>query len=285
VTAPTPRQLDLLTTPERLSFAWCDLVNRTPLLKRLSHEFLRRVGTGWVHPCTKHLLVVDGIEAVRDLRPPGGTLLVANHRSFFDMYVLSMLLFRHTALMERICFPVRSEFFYDSLGGVVVNGLMSAFSMYPPVLRQPERSDFNGFTTARLVELLRAPGTLVGFHPEGTRNKTADPYTLLPAYPGVGQLIHHARPTVLPAFVLGLTNDFVRQVRSNFDGTGRKIIVTFGAPLDLERFYAMPARLRTYMELAKHVRRVLMELGQRERALRAAIEGDPAPAAAAAAVT
>ena len=112
----------------------------------------------------------------------------------------------------------------------------------------------------------------MGFHPEGTRNKTDDPYTLLPAQPGVGQLIHQARPTVVPIFVHGMTNHLVRQIKSNFDGTGRKILVVIGEPVDLERFYALPPRLRTYMDLAKHIREVLTALGARERALRAEIE-------------
>jgi 1-acyl-sn-glycerol-3-phosphate acyltransferase len=277
VLRPDASQLGLLTPLERVSFAWCDLVNGVPLLKRAAHRFLRHVGVRWVHPCTRNLLALDGLEQLQGLRPPRGVLLVANHRSFFDMYVLSMLLFRHTGLTGRLYFPVRAEFFYDHALGLTVNGLMSAWSMYPPVLRQPERSHFNDYSTARLCELLQEPGTLVGFHPEGTRNKTDDPYTLLPAYPGVGQLIHRARPTVVPAFVLGLGNDFVRQIRGNFDGTGRRIIVVFGAPLDLGAHLAAPARLRTAMAIARDVRAAITQLGERERALRAELEPDLPP--------
>ena len=284
---PTPDQVALLHPTERLSFAWCDLVNGVPALKAAAHSFLRHVGAGWVYPCCKNLLHIEGLEHVRALRPPAGVLLVANHRSFFDMYVLSMILFRETDLLGRIYFPVRAEFFYDHPAGLVVNGLMSGWSMYPPVLRQPARNDFNDYTMARIVELLAQPGTLVGFHPEGTRNKTDDPYTLLPAYPGVGQLIHAARPTVVPAFVLGMGNQVVRQIRSNFDGTGRRIIVVFGPPLDLDRFLAQAPRLRTYFELARFVRAEITRLGERERALRAELEPDlpslgPTPEAAAA---
>jgi 1-acyl-sn-glycerol-3-phosphate acyltransferase len=277
VLRPDASQLGLLQPVERLTFAWCDLVNGVPWLKGAAHRFLRHVGVGWVHPCTRNLLALDGVERLRDLRPPRGLLLVANHRSFFDMYVLSMLLFRHTELPGRLYFPVRAEFFYDRPLGLAVNGLMSAWSMYPPVLRQPERSRFNDFTMGRLCELLQEPGTIVGFHPEGTRNQTDDPYTLLPAYPGVGQLIHRARPTVVPAFILGLGNDLVRQVRGNFDGTGRRIIVVFGAPLDLAAHLAAPARLRTAMAIARDVRAAITRLGERERALRAELEPDLPP--------
>jgi hypothetical protein len=82
-----------------------------------------------------------------------------------------------------------------------------------------------------------------------------------------------ARPTVLPIFLLGMSNHLVSQVRSNFNRTGKKIIVCFGEPMDLERYYGMPPRLRTYMALANHVRDVLTDLGTRERALRSRLEG------------
>jgi len=278
VVAPTPQQLALLTRRERFAFRFCDLINRDGgWLKRASHWFLRHVGVAWVDFCTRHLVVPDGLETMRALRPPRGLLIVANHRSFFDMYLISLVLLKHTELLQRIYFPVRTEFFYQTLSGLFVNGIMSAWSMYPPVLRQPERNEFNKYTMARVNELLEQPGNVIGFHPEGTRNKTDDPYTLLPAQPGVGQIIMAARPTVLPIFLLGMGNRVGRQIKSNFDRTGRKIIIVFGAPMDLERYYAEPARLRTYMEVAKHVRAVLMELGQRERALRAQLEGTPPP--------
>jgi 1-acyl-sn-glycerol-3-phosphate acyltransferase len=276
---PTPGSLALLGRFERFAFRFCDLVNRTPLLKRLSHGFLRHVGAGWVHPCVRNLLVVDGLDRLRALAPPRGLLVCANHRTFFDLYVVTCLLFRETRLPRRVYFPVRSDFFYEGAAGLLVNGLMSAWSMYPPIVRQPERSEWNKFALGRLSDLLQAPGTVVGFHPEGTRNKTDDPYTLLPANPGVGQLVAKARPTVLPVFVHGLTNNLGRQVRSNFTRTGRKIIVVFGAPLDLEPFYAMPPRLRTYLELAKHIRGAITDLGTRERTLRGDLEGTAAHSA------
>jgi 1-acyl-sn-glycerol-3-phosphate acyltransferase len=279
VIRPTGEQAALLRPWERLAFRFSDYINRDDsLTKRAANQFLSVVGLGWVHTCIRNLLVVEGNEHLDALAPPRGLLLVSNHRSFFDMYVVSCVLFKRVPqLIRRVYFPVRAEFFYDQPLGLLVNGVMSAWSMYPPVLRQPERSEFNKYTSARIVELLGLPGSVVGFHPEGTRNKTLDPYTLLPAQPGVGQLIMHSRPTVLPVFIHGLGNDLPRQIRSNFDGSGRKIIAAFGPPVDLARFYAMPARLRTYLELARHLRTVLTALGARERALRAELEPDRDP--------
>ena len=53
-------------------------------------------------------------------------------------------------------------------------------------------------------------------HPEGTRGKGPDPYELLPAQPGVGKLALVGKPVVIPAFILGLGNDIVEDVRLNF---------------------------------------------------------------------
>src|SRR5215471_20265760 len=113
--SPTPRQLALLTRRERFSFGLCDLINRNRGLKRASSWFLRNIGSAWVGYCAHNLLVTDGLEAVQALCPPRGLLLVANHRSFFDMYIISLVLIKRTNLLERVYYPVRAEFFYQRL--------------------------------------------------------------------------------------------------------------------------------------------------------------------------
>jgi hypothetical protein len=80
--------------------------------------------------------------------------------------------------------------------------------------------------------------------------------------------VYHARPIVVPVFTLGLLNHFPRQVKSNFDGTGAPVTVVFGRPLDLDDHFAKPARLRTYKDLAEHLRDALVALGAEERAMR-----------------
>jgi 1-acyl-sn-glycerol-3-phosphate acyltransferase len=278
---PTPEQRRLMKLWERLNFRFCDWVNSDgKWRKRASNWFLRTFGLAWVWPSVRHLIHLDGFDRIKALDPAKGVLLVSNHRSFFDMYVISCMFYRDARhLVQRVYFPVRSEFFYTGPLGWFVNGIMSGWSMYPPILRQPERGEFNRYSMARVAEVLQQKGAAVGFHPEGTRNKTDDPYTLLPAQPGVGQLIMQARPTVLPIFIHGLGNKLYRQIKGNFDKTGRKIIICFGEPMDLERFYNQPPRLRIYMDLSKHVREVITNLGQRERALRAELEGATPPPA------
>ena len=264
-TAPTSEQLGQLTPFERRAFLLADFMNSRDLPKEAAQLYLRTFGAGWVYYCSRNLTHIIGLARLNRLRPPRGLLLASNHRSFFDQYFIACWLFRTTRLLERIYFPVRADFWYERPLGVAVSVVMSALCMYPPVFRQASKRGFNNFSLGRLVELLQQPGTVVGVHPEGTRNKGPDPYQLLRAQPGIGKMILGARPTVLPVFINGLTNDFVKQVRINFDGTGEPVIMVVGEPLDLEAFYAGPNRLRTQKEVADFVLGEIGKLGRIER--------------------
>lgn len=265
---PTQEQLATLQGFERTAFTIADAVNRNPRIKRAAQAFLSSIGKTWVHQCTKNLVHVRGLEHVASLDPDRGVMIAANHRSFFDSYVISSVMLRSCAWIERMYFPVRSSFFYEGPVGVAVNGVMSAWAMYPPVMRRKESRAFNEYVVHLTADLLSKRGTMVGFHPEGTRNKTDDPYTLLPAQIGTGQIVHASKAIVIPTFVLGLCNDVGKQVRGNFDGTGEPVTILFGAPLDLSRFYRVDGRLRVYKQLADQLRETLTELGARTRAWR-----------------
>ncbi len=265
---PNPEQLSHLEPFERFAFGISDAMNRNPLLKRAGHTFLRTFGATWVHVCTRNLLTVEGLEPLASLRPPGGVVLACNHRSFFDLYVISSVLLRKTDWIRGMYFPVRSNYWYERPDGIIVNGIMSAWAMYPPVLRDPRRKSFNEYTVDFLADVMTQPGAVLGIHPEGTRNKTDDPYTLVAAHPGIGQIVRRSNPLVIPAFILGLSNDIARQVRGNFDGTGERIQIVFGAPMDFTAMQSAPAKLRTYKTIADRVKDEIQRLGTIERAMR-----------------
>ncbi len=266
---PTPAQLQLLSPFERMTFKLADFVNSNPQAKQVTHYYLKTFGAQWVYYCTRNLMHILGLENIRHLSPPRGLLLVSNHRSLFDQYVISCWLFHTTSLLKRLYFPVRSEFFYEKPLGVFVSFIMSALAMYPPIFRTPKKRAFNTYSVERLIEILKTPGAVVGVHPEGTRNKGDDPYTLLKAQPGVGKLILEAQPTVVPAFINGLSNDFVQQVKRNFTKPLEPVVVVIGKPLDLSPFYAKPKKLRTQKEVADAVLGEIAKLGGFEREYRA----------------
>ena len=234
-------------------------------------RFLQRtVGVFWITQATRNLHRVHHIERLTPLLPDKSFILVANHRSFFDLYVLTATLLQW-GMRQRIVFPVRSNFFYDTPAGFVVNGAMSFFAMYPPLFRDKRRTVLNALGLGELAELLRSGPTLVGIHPDGTRNPGDDPYTLLPAKSGIGRLIYAARDVpVVPVFTNGLLpNNLPRQIISNFDGTGTPIHSVFGAPIDFGGLLSEPASPRLFARISEACLDAVRGLGEEERALRA----------------
>ncbi len=228
----------------------------------------RTVGCGWIHVCTKHLRRVHGLERLPNFDPNQSYILIANHRSFFDLYVVFGDLV-HRGLKHRIVFPVRSTFFYDNPLGLLVNGIMSFFAMYPPLFRDRKKALMNPLALEELAFLLRRGGMFAGIHPEGTRKRDDDPYTFLPAQRGVGKVIQDARVPVIPVFINGLVNDLKRQVVSNFDRTGREILVVFGAPVDFGDLLEQGKSPKVHQAISDRVMQAVQKLGQEERALRA----------------
>jgi len=266
---------DLVTAGQK-RLSWLErgligIVRRTfepGLLSRAVQFGQRTVGCGWIHHCTKHLRRVHGYERLPVLEATQSYILVANHRSFFDLYVVFGDLV-HRGLRHRIVFPVRSKFFYDHPLGLFVNGVMSFFAMYPPLFRERKKALMNPLALEELAFLLRRGGMFAGIHPEGTRKKDDDPYTFLPAQRGVGKVIQDSGVPVIPVFINGLINDLPKQVWGNFDGTGQDILVVFGKPVDFGDLLNQGKSPKVHQAIADRAMQAVSELGQEERALRA----------------
>jgi 1-acyl-sn-glycerol-3-phosphate acyltransferase len=240
---------------------------------RLIRWLQRVIGSTWIHHFTKHLRHVYGLERLPRLERSQSYILVSNHRSFFDLYVITGHLVR-LRLKHRIVFPVRADFFFTSLVGLFVNGVMSFFAMYPPIFRDRKKLALNPVSLDELAWLLRRGGYFCGLHPEGTRKKDDDPYTFLPAQRGVGRVIHEAKVPVIPVFINGLLpNDLPRQVSSNFDGTGRKIVVVFGEPIDFSDLYAEAGTPKVHQAAADRTLEAIGRLGTEERGYRESLGG------------
>lgn len=256
---------------ERINIAAIRATFTVPALDGLMRWCQRFPGATWVEVCTRRLRHTFGMERIPAPAELRRFILVANHRSYFDLFVCTMLLYK-SGLKVRMAFPVRSNFFYDNPLGVFVNGVMSWFSMYPPIFRDRKKIALNHTAMSELSTFLLERDVGAGMHPEGTRNKTDDPYTLLPAQAGIGRLIYKAHVPVIPVFINGLTNTLFYQVLSNFTGRGRKVVVVFGSPIDFGDLLDAPATGRTYRRIADRTREVLMALGEEEKVHRAEIE-------------
>ena len=88
-------------------------------------------------------------------------VLVSNHRSFFDLYMLTVLLHRFTPLRQPVLCPVRADYFYTRPDGLLVNLLVGGGRMFPPFFRDPAKADFNKWALERLCQAReQAYGTL-----------------------------------------------------------------------------------------------------------------------------
>ena len=268
---PLTEEVAVLSSFERFAFR---------VTHRMNHGRRKRFwtwcqsvfGAGWIRLSSYNLLSVYGLENVEAVDHDRPILLVANHRSFFDFFTVSSVLFYRTRFDKRLFFPVRGRFFYQSLAGMLVNLVMGWWSMYPPFFSGgdkpiPEKREFDKYSFRRLTQLCReGAGNVIGFHPEGTRNKSDDPYSYLRPQPGVGRLIKAANPQVVPIFITGLGNNLPRQVLGNWFG-GEKIRIHFGKQLDLSEFIAKKDHVRTYKEIGEFVMSKISELGETDRTL------------------
>ena len=264
---PTREEIALLDPIERFGFQLTHRMNQGAW-KRFWTFCQRHIGSLWIKICTYNLMKVYGLEYVENADIEKPILLVANHRSFFDMYTVSSVIFRQTLRPITLFFPVRAKFFYTSPVGWLVNLVMGWWAMYPPFFREGKdaaKREFDKYSLRKLIQLASVGrGHIIGFHPEGMRNLNADPYDLLPAQPGVGKIVYAARPQVIPVFIAGLGNDLPKQVLGNWTG-GEKVRIRFGAPIDLSEFYVKSDRLRTHKEIGDFLMSKIKELADEDR--------------------
>ena len=265
---------DLPLTPfERFALKFGQFANEDPRGKWMQARFLRGISYVWVRAAIANRCFVEGLPDLMELHPTTGVLLVSNHRSFFDQYVMMLGCFMgpvHWA--KNLSFPVRANFFYDKPLGVVVNGLIAGGAMYPPIYRQADRRTLNDEALEKMIVIVKQPGNVLGMHPEGTRGKGDDPYTFLPAQPGVGKLALIAQPTVIPAFILGLGNNIAEDIRVNFTKGARRehaVIAVYGTPLDYSDLAAEKPRPTLYKKCADRMMAAVKVLGEKEKAIRA----------------
>ena len=264
---PTHEEISVLDTTESIAFRLVRRMN-TGAWKKFWTICQRHIGSLWIYLATYNLMNVFGIENVENTDPDRPLLLVANHRSFFDMYTVSSVVFRRTSRPIYLYFPVRAKFFYDNPVGWFVNLVMGWWAMYPPFFRETKEARKRAFDKFSVRELVRlcsvGRGHVIGFHPEGKRNLDPDPYKFLPAQPGIGKVVYEARPQVVPVFIGGLINDLPRQVLGNWTG-GEKVRIWFGEPIDLSKFYEKRDSIRTHKEIADFLMTRIADLGERDR--------------------
>jgi 1-acyl-sn-glycerol-3-phosphate acyltransferase len=264
---PGVEELAVLRPIERAGFKLAHAMNFGGW-KRFWTFCQRHIGSLWIYLATYNLMNVFGIENLEATDPDRPVILAANHRSFFDMYTVSSVMFRRTKRPITLYFPVRAKFFYDNPLGWFVNLVMGWWSMYPPFFREEgegEKRTFDKFSVRELIRLSsEGDGHVIGFHPEGKRNLNNDPYSFLPAQPGIGKVILNAQPQVIPVFIAGLGNHLRKQILGNWTG-GEKVRIWFGEQIDLSEFAGRRDSLRAQKEVADHLMTKIGELAEKDR--------------------
>ena len=260
-----PEDLATLTRVERTALAFASWINESPRLRTATHWINRNVHRHFVTLLTSRRIHLVGMDKVVGLRPDRGVLIASNHRTYFDQYIIASYLYRHVVHWDQFFFPVRSAFLYDTVPGILSNLAFSTMSMFPPIFRPRHKRGVTRAGLDFLAERLKSPRTLVGIHPEGTRNKNEDPYELLPAEPGFGRVVLHARPIVIPIFINGLSDNPAEEARRNF-GRDRPVIVVYGDPVDMSEFDGVDPRLfRNQVQVGRKVLKEVARLGEIER--------------------
>ena len=265
--APTAEEISVLSSTEKIGFHLTDKMNRGAW-KNFWTFCQRHIGSLWIYLATYNLMNVFGLENFEKTSSAKPVVLIANHRSFFDLYTVSSVLFRRTKRPIKLFFPVRAKFFYSSPLGWLVNLVMGWWAMYPPFFREDKeikKREFDKFSLRRLIDICtEGEANVIGFHPEGKRNLSENPYEFLPAQPGIGKIIMASRPQVVPIFIAGLGNDLPKQILGNWRG-GEKVRIHFGQPIELSEFYKKRDSLRTHKEIADFLMSKIGELAEEDK--------------------
>jgi len=263
---PTPEQLELLTPTERAAYRFSDFFNRR--LKALSELWIDTTMRAVLWFTAGNRLRIHGREHLESLDDPTlSAIMVANHRSFFDFFVVAYACVRHTRFTRRAFFPVRSTFFYEGPTGIAVNMATTGMAMFPPIFREQEKGGFNRYAIERIAHELRSSPTFLGIHPEGRRNKDPDPYSLLKPQSGVGRIALACKDVrVVPMYVKGMSSDLIVETWRNWaKPQDHPIDLVFGEDVEVSDLYDRADDRLAWKEVAARCMAAVADLADDQR--------------------
>lgn len=169
------------------------------------------------------------------------TLLLANHQSMIDSFVIGIAAFYPHHLTRPYLIPwnaaAEENFFRNRL-------FAWAFDRMRCIPVRPGRRDLKAiYRSMRALER----GTMILF-PEGTRSRSGE---IERGRPGAGLVILGNDPTVIPVTIDGM--DEVLPIGSVVPRVGKRITVYFGKPLDYSEFEEAPRSKETAQRVVNRV--------------------------------
>ena len=87
------------------------------------------------------------IESLAQYPKNSHIILAANHRTYYDNFIVMTQLYNnHKRLPRRCLFPNRSTFYYDTFRGLFTNLIGTGLALFPPIYRQRHQYKFNRFS-------------------------------------------------------------------------------------------------------------------------------------------
>jgi 1-acyl-sn-glycerol-3-phosphate acyltransferase len=263
---PTTEQLALLTPTERAAYRFSDFFNQR--LKFLSRWWIETTMRAVLWFTAGNRLRIHGREHLETLDDPSiSAIMVANHRSFFDFFVVAYALVGNTRFTRRAFFPVRSTFFYEGPTGIAINMATTGMAMFPPIFRERQKGAFNQYAIDRIAAELRAHPTFVGIHPEGRRNKDPDQYALLKPQSGVGRIALACDGVrVVPMFIKGMSSDLVVETWRNWAKPKQHPIhLVFGGDVTVDDLYHRAGDREAWQEVSRRCMDAVSTLAEDQR--------------------
>ena len=169
----------------------------------------------------------------------GGVLLMTNHASYVDP------IFIGAAVDRNLYYMARSTLFKPGLVEWILLKL-NAFSVHQGT---PDRKAIR-----RSLQIL-TDGELLNIFPEGTRSR--DGVTLGKALPGIGYIAHKTAAPVVPVYLSGTQNVLPRRASMLKPA---KVTLSFGKPLDMERYRKHKSSREIYDEIGEEIMAKIAEL-------------------------
>jgi len=180
------------------------------------------------------------------LRGATNILICCNHISAIDPFLIgSVAMPRFSSVWWRA--PAKEELFVHP----VMRTLLNSWGAFP--VRRGQRDFASMEHMMRLLD-----SSVIVIFPEGRWSKTS---TLLPGRPGVGRIIHTAKPTVIPVAIVG--TDLIVPRDHALPRIGRRATIAFGPPIDLSRFYTQPDTLELSQQIVDTVMAHISDLYER----------------------